>query len=111
MLDMLYKDILPSVEEYLAVLASDLFYGEKYLSDQSGQRARAEELSNAYNSIVSLSEKLKESLKKEMRKRKEIGEAQNTMKILRELCDAVEEKLPRNKSPFPDYGDLLFSVN
>ena len=119
MLHMARRDIFPAVSGYSGKLAKEAAVKKSVLSDMdisfestvasrlsrllSEAMQKADYLEDAVNSA----EKIENTLKTAVYFKDEIIPV---MKELRKLCDSMEENTSSEYWPYPDYGQILFSV-
>ncbi|MBR1628302.1 MAG: glutamine synthetase type III, partial [Lachnospiraceae bacterium] len=119
MVDMVRKNYLPAIEEYLYSLARTSSL-KKSISDQVKchyEIATMERLSELTDSILESVEALEDSLSK-LNEYSDIiqtseairDEVLPQMETLRKFVDEAEMSMPERLWPFPSYGKLLFSV-
>ena len=118
MKDMICRDFLPALSEYTTKLALSI-QAKKQLTDMpcTGESNLLATLSKAYDDLYALEEKLESSIL--------VAESMNDiletakyycntvipdMNSIRLIADTVEEYLPDDVLPYPNYEQLLFSI-
>ena len=116
--DMICRDFLPALSEYTTKLALSI-QAKKQLTDMpcTGESNLLATLSKAYDDLYALEEKLESSIL--------VAESMNDiletakyycntvipdMNSIRLIADTVEEYLPDDVLPYPNYEQLLFSI-
>ncbi len=119
MLDILWKDVLPSVNAYTKVLADSLL-SKKEISDSmscSYETMILERFEELTGSAIQISKELESDIKKINGFTNSLSlamfcknELLAKMNRLRTVVDQMELITDRRYWPMPDYGDLLFSL-
>ncbi len=119
MLDILWKDVLPSVNAYTKVLADSLL-SKKEISDSmscSYETMILERFEGLTGSAIQISKELESDIKKINGFTNSLSlamfcknELLAKMNRLRTVVDQMELITDRRYWPMPDYGDLLFSL-
>lgn len=120
MIDMVKKDIIPSVGEYVNKLL-DMVIKKKSLLGNTNYKVEEDIINKISDTVYLTYEKVEdlEVLIKNMEKYKNMLDSANVyketiipiMEELRSLVDTLEGLVDRKYWPYPSYGDLLFSVN
>ena len=116
MLEIARRDILPAVLKYMQDTAKGINSLRVIVDTSAEEKA----LSNIHKLYLAAIENCND-LEKAMSYAISIGENEQggycrrdkvipAMTTLRATCDALEVSTPKNRWPFPDYGDLLFSI-
>ncbi len=116
MLEIARRDILPAVLDYMEESAKGLG-ALKLIVDTSTEIKALSNLHKLYLTAIDNCNDLENAMSDAYC----IGDNENggysrrdkvipAMTALRTTCDAIEVSTPKNRWPFPDYGDLLFSI-
>ncbi len=119
MIDMISKDLLPSISKYTAILAKNTADTKALMPDLSyeAEETLITKLKNAYSDITALKDTLKDDLQK-IAELEDMQEAANacrdnvivTMSKMRAIADSAEAVIPNKYLPYPTYEELLFYV-
>ena len=117
--DMVISQFLPALGEYTDVLVASV-NAKKSLDPQPGCKADLKLiklLSESYDRIFELVEKLEEDTKKAEETEDSLKQAEfyhdviiNDMEEIRAAADSVEGYIPREYLPYPKYDEILFYV-
>jgi len=118
MLDMATQEIFPSVLKYKGELVKNANAAKVLGVDAAVEVTMAKTLSELLTEGVKRAEALRDALDKAHKKTDVVKCGRYfadvvlpRMRDLREVCDKLELETGKEYWPFPDYGDLLFSVH
>ena len=115
MVDMINKDVLPSIEKYVDTLATTAERKAKLSIDASFETDRLKKLSALQTAIMNGVESLDEALTKDSETSQKEAEYYHDvvfkkMQELRAVTDRAEMLTSSEAWPYPSYGELLFGV-
>ncbi|MDY5345299.1 MAG: glutamine synthetase III [Eubacteriales bacterium] len=115
MVDMINKDVLPSIEKYVDTLATTAERKAKLSIDATFETDRLRKLSALQTAIMNGVESLDEALTKDSETSQKEAEYYHDvvfkkMQELRAVTDRAEMLTSSEAWPYPSYGELLFGV-
>ena len=115
MVDMINKDVLPSIEKYVDTLATTAERKAKLSIDAAFETDRLKKLSALQTAIMNGVESLDEALTKDSETSQKEAEYYHDvvfkkMQELRAVTDRAEMLTSSEAWPYPSYGELLFGV-
>ena len=117
MVQMVSRDILPAVTNYLGELSDTVLHLDKCRITNNSLLDTANRLSQLLDMAHQRNDKLQQLIDEASKLGKDLNaglfyrdNVVPAMQELREVCDKLESITAARCWPFPTYGDLLFSV-